>query len=49
MDPRVMAYFAAGIGAGLTIIGGSDNARREGVVSFSLAGTPSEAICSHSG
>jgi F-type H+-transporting ATPase subunit c len=23
MDPKVMAYFAAGIGAGLTIIGGA--------------------------
>ena len=23
MDPRVMAFFAAGIGAGLTIIGGA--------------------------
>ncbi len=31
---------------GLHIIGGADNARREGVASFALAGQPSEAIVS---
>lgn len=31
---------------GVSIIGGADNSRREGVASFSLAGQPSEAIVS---
>lgn len=32
---------------GVSIIGGADNAHREGVASFALAGQPSEAIVAH--
>ena len=33
--------------SGVSIIGGADNAHREGVASFALAGQPSEAIVAH--